>query len=176
MRQEIRLHAQSRQQRGKQADDNQQKDKRPHIAPFADTEKQNQQRGENKVKLFFQRQRPDVLQRLFRRIRIKIAAAAGKEQVGGKQQGIDGGFDVLAQIERQKENGGNDRRAKQYAGKDRQNAFGASFIKLEKRKAAVVNLAADNGRNQVSRQHEKHIHAQKTARQPLGIDMKYDDG
>ena len=41
-----------------------------------------------------------MLQRLFRRIRIKITAAAGKEQVGGKQQGEDGGFDVLAQIER----------------------------------------------------------------------------
>ena len=175
MRQEIRLHAQGRQQRGKQADDNQQKDKRPHIAPLTDTKKQNQQRGENKVKLFFQRQRPNVLQRLFRRIRIKITAAARKKQIGGKQQGKDGGFDVLAQIERQKEDGGNDRRAKQYAGKDRQDAFSASFVKLEKRKAAVVNLTADNGRNQVSRQHEKHIHTQETARQPLGIDMKYDD-
>ena len=55
IRQEIRVHAEGGQKDGQQAQYNQQKDELADVAPFAESEKGNQQHRKNKVKLLFQR-------------------------------------------------------------------------------------------------------------------------
>ena len=55
IRQEIRVHAEGGQKDGQQAQYNQQKDELADVAPFAESEKGNQQNRKNKVKLLFQR-------------------------------------------------------------------------------------------------------------------------
>ena len=134
------------------------------------------QQREHEVKLFFQRQRPDVQQWFFGRLNIEIAAALGKKQIGAEQQGGAQRTQIGNEIVGCQQPDAGSRTGGEHEQEGGQYAFGAALVEIQQREALLGQFALDDAGNQIAGNDEKNIHAEKAAGQQIGMDMKQDDG
>ncbi len=150
-----------------------QKNKHPEMARLqpAALEGKHRKQREHEIKLFFHAERPGMQERITLCAGIKVAAFFRKVVIGVTQQGPLAGFGRGPQFH------GKQDEIRRQAGDGRHGQHGRKDtadppqIELPEAELARCAIFQNDGSDQETRNHEKHIHPEIAARQPFAIEM-----
>src|SRR6185295_867646 len=133
---------------------------------------QPQQQREEDVELLFDTQRPHVQQRLLFGQRREVVGVAPGVDVGDEAERGEQRLAEAHEIRRQHDQQGDGRAERQQHQQRGHDATHAPFVEAAHREPAGEDLAMDDLRDQVARQHEEDVDAEKAARQVVVREME----